>query len=409
VTRSLSLCLGIGCVALACSGEGDGNTPAPPPTATGGVPSSGGAPSTGGAPSSGGVPSTGGAPSTGGSPACIDFVMPADCTIPEGAVLPGELRCTGLYGDWAARSLACGVVEYAPAYVLWSDGSEKHRYAFIPKGEKVDVTDPDDFKYPVGTQFWKEFVVRDAAGNAKRGETRLMRRVASGWMYTTYVWDDGATTAVQRNEGVDRLLGSVHTVPSREQCKECHQGRRDFILGWDALMLGEGATGVTRQSLVDSGLATWTDKDAGAPNPLELRIPGDAVEKAALGYLHANCGVSCHNDNPRALAQESGFFTRLDHESLSSVTDTPIWKTGFLRKPSPNAPLTLLPPPPGGGEYLDLRPLDTARSLILVRMRYRNDDIAMPRQGTTVVDTEGVKLVESWFQQMTPERGYPAP
>jgi hypothetical protein len=154
---------------------------------------------------------------------------------------------------------------------------------------------------------------------------------------------------------------------------------------------------------------TWKDKDAGAPNPLELSIPGDPVEKAALGYLHANCGVSCHSDTPAALGQESGFFTRLDHGGLGSVLDTPVWKTGYLRQPSPNAPLTNLPPPAGGGEYVDLRPLDTTRSLIAVRMRYRNDDIAMPRQGTIQSDQEGIALVERWILQMTPERGYPAP
>ncbi|WP_437525436.1 hypothetical protein WME79_38405 [Sorangium sp. So ce726] len=334
--------------------------------------------------------------------------MPADCTIPEGAVLPGELRCTGLYGDWERRSLACGVMEYAPAYSLWADGAEKRRYAWIPPGEKVDVTDPDDFRYPVGTQFWKEFLITDGGGR-KLGETRLMRRVAAGWMYTTYVWDADATTAVQTNDGVTKLLGTEHTVPSREECKECHSGRRDFILGWDALMLGEGATGLTRRDLVERGLVTWKDKDAGAPDPLELSIPGDAVEKAALGYLHANCGVSCHNDSPRALAQESGFFTRLDHGALGSVLETPVWVTGLERAPSPNAPLSVLPPPPGGGSYVDLRPLDTERSLMLVRMRRRNEDAAMPRQGTTQVDAEGVALIERWVQQMTPERGYPPP
>jgi hypothetical protein len=124
--------------------------------------------------------------------------------------------------------------------------------------------------------------------------------------------------------------------------------------------------------------------------------------------LHANCGVSCHNDNPRALAQESGFFMRLDHTALGSVLQTPVWATGFGRLPSPNAPLSMLPPPPGGGQYVDLSPLDTERSLILVRMRRRNEDAAMPRQGTNQVDTAGVELVEQWVRQMTPDRGYPA-
>jgi len=333
--------------------------------------------------------------------------MPADCTILAGAVLPGELRCTGLYGDWERRALACGVNEYAPAYSLWADGAEKRRYVWLPPGQKVDVTDPDDFRYPIGTLFWKEFVVSGTSGK-QSGETRLLKRVEAGWLYTTYVWDQAGSKAVQMNDGLDQLFGGQHTVPSREQCKECHAGRRDFVLGWDALMLGEGASGLTRESLVARDLVTWKDKESGAPNPMTLTIPGDAVEKAALGYLHANCGTSCHNDNPRALAQESGFFLRLDHGALGSVLATPAWLTGFERAPSPNAPLSLLPPPPGGGTYVDLRPLDLERSLILVRMRRRNEDAAMPRQGTTQVDAVGIALIERWVSQMTPERGYPS-
>jgi hypothetical protein len=334
--------------------------------------------------------------------------MPEDCTVAENEVLPHELRCTGLYDDWAARKLACGVREYSPAFALWSDDAQKVRYVSLPEDTQVDVTDPDNFRYPVGTQFWKEFHVQDGAGT-RLAETRLMRRVGAGWLYTSYVWSDDGSTAVQQNDGVTDWNGTGHTVPARQQCKECHSGRPDFILGWDALMLGPGATGITRDDLLNEGLITWDGKDEGEPNPLELEIPGDAVEQAALGYLHANCGVSCHNDTTQALALEAGFFTRLDHASLESVQDTPVMLTGFKRAPNPNAPLSDLAPPEGGGEYVDLLPLDTVRSLVLVRMQIRDNDAAMPRMGTNRVDVAGVALVRAWIEQMTPERGYPEP
>lgn len=339
---------------------------------------------------------------------CAPFVMPDDCTIPENAVLPAELRCTGLYDDWATRTLACGVRTYAPAYALWSDGADKTRYVYLPPATQIDVTNPDDFRYPVGTQFWKEFYVPDGAGT-RLGETRLMRKVTAGWLYTSYVWNEDGSNALQENEGVTDLLGTGHTVPARQQCKECHSGRPDFILGWDGLMLGAGAIGITRDDLLNEGLLTWSGKDAGEPNPLELEIPGDDVERAALGYLHANCGVSCHNDSSKALALETGFFTRLDHTTLESVQDTPVMVTGFQRLPSPNAPLSELEPPANGGDYVDLLPLDTERSLVLVRMQIRDNDAAMPRMGTNRVDDAGVALVREWIEQMTPERGYPAP
>jgi hypothetical protein len=349
----------------------------------------------------------GGEGGAAGSEGCEDFVMPSDCTVPDGAVLPGELRCTGLYGSREGRELACGVLEYKPAYELWSDAAVKRRFVWLPPGERVDVTDPNEFEYPVGTKFWKEFRI-PAEDGLVLGETRLMQRVDLGWLYTAYVWSEDGAEAVQENDGVPDLHGTGHTVPSREQCKDCHSGRQDFILGWDAIMLGEGASGVTREDLVSRDMITWMDRDAGAPSPLELQIPGDATERPALGYLHANRGVSCHNDNASALAEQSGLFMRIEADALDSVLEMPVWITGYNREPSPNAPLSTLEVP-AGGNYVDLRPLDLERSLIYVRMQYRNDDAAMPAFGTNRVDPDGMALIEAWILAMTPERGYPQP
>ncbi len=337
---------------------------------------------------------------------CPPFEMPDNCVIPENAVLPEELRCTGLYSDWQSRTLYCGVMSYEPAYPLWSDGLDKPRYVWLPSGSRVDVTDPDAFVYPVGTQFWKEFRHPDG----KLAETRLMRRLDRGWIYTTYVWTDDESNAIQENFGVQDLHGSGHTVPTRDQCKECHSGRPDFILGWDAVMLGPGSAGLTRETLVERGLITWEGEDANVPTPLSLDIPGDDVERAALGYLHANCGVSCHNRTSNALALETGFFTRLDAATLGgTVQQTNTFTTGLERQPSPNAPLSDLPPSSEGASYVDLRPLDTEHSLVLVRMQRRNEDAAMPRLGTNLVDESGVAAVRAWIESMTEARGYPAP
>lgn len=340
---------------------------------------------------------------------CEPFVMPEDCVIPEGLVLPSELRCTGLYQDWAARSLHCGVIEYEPAYTLWSDGLFKRRFVSLPAGTQVNVTKPDDFRYPVGTKFWKEFGFEREDGTIQLAETRLLERVQIGWLYTSYVWDAAGTDALQENDGVIDWNGTGHSVPSRNQCKECHAGRKDFVLGWDGVLLGPGAKGITRDSLLADGLLTWDDRETGAPNPLTQAIPGDAVEQAALGYLHVNCGVSCHNDTSAALALETGFFTRLDHDTLTSVQTTDTFATGVNRTPNPNAPISGLPPDPESGPYVDIRPLDLERSLTSVRMKLRGVESAMPRLGTNQVDAAGVAIIEAWIASMTTARGYPEP
>jgi hypothetical protein len=329
---------------------------------------------------------------------CEPFVLPTDCSVPQGAVLYGELRCTGLYGNWEKRELACDVEPYSPSFELWADGAVKQRYVSVPAGTAVDVTASDDFHYPVGTRFWKEFRVPAATGT-RLGETRLMQKADGGWMYTTYVWSEDGSTAVQNNDGVASLFGTGHTVPPRTMCKECH-----------ALMLSDlnDKAGLTPKKLVERSLVTWTGKDTGAPSPLALTVPGDATERAALGYLHANCGISCHNDTAPALARESGLFLRLDAATLASVQTTQTIKTGVGRTPNPNAPITTLPAP-ASGPFVDLSPTQPERSLLLARMKVRGSDAQMPRQATNVVDATGVALIESWILGMTPDKGYPPP
>lgn len=380
------------------AGVGGGGT-----SASGGAGASGGADATGGALASGGVEASGGTAGEGGSGwnGCDEFVPPADCTIPDGAVLPGELRCTGLYSDWESRTLRCGVTAYAPAYELWSDGAGKQRYVWLPPGSTIDVSNPDDFDYPVGTRFWKEFHV-GPVGSQKLGETRLMLRSEAGWLYTAYVWSEDGTTATQTNEGVDDLFGTGHTVPSREQCKTCHIGRGEFILGWDFIMLGPGATGVTAQGLAAEGRFSGLD-----PAWLELTVPGDEVEQAALTYLHANCGVSCHNTTPDATANPSGLSLRLEVDALGDVLATDA-AAGINHLPGPNAMFGDLPNQPAL-PYYDLRPLDPERSLLLARMAFRGSETAMPPLGTHIADPTGVAFVRAWIESMTEERGYPPP
>lgn len=324
---------------------------------------------------------------------CVPFVMPSDCPATEPS-LPKELRCTGLYGDWERRTYACGVEEFRPAYELWSDGALKRRFIALPEGSAVDASDPDAFQFPVGTQLWKEFWLEQGASRVL-GETRLLRKTELGWLYTTYVWSPDGSRAVQTNDGVSDLFGTGHTVPTRDQCRECHSGRHDFVLGWDLVLLGEGAAGLTRDRLAAEGRLTGIDPS------LDVSIPGEGDERHALGYLHANCGVSCHNRSKNAAARTSGLFMRLDVHTLSDVhaTDT---VRGINRSPGPDAIL------PKGGPFYDFRPLDPERSLVIARMSTR-EEAAMPRLGTNRVDEAGVALVTAWVLGMTESRGYPAP
>lgn len=380
--------------------------------AGGGATPSGGAPGSGGAVSGGASSSAGGlggsAAGAGGGGGCEPFIVPEDCEIPENAVLPGDLRCTGLYETTGEQRLRCDIKEYTPAYQLYSDNEEKHRYVWLPPGSQINLSDPDEFIFPVGTKFWKEFWV-GPANQQVIGETRLLQKSDLGWIYTAYVWNEEGTAATQQNDGVEDLFGTGHTVPSREQCKSCHVGRQDFILGWDAFLLGTGQGGAEQAggiTLADLDSSDWLAPSEGKDRALTLTIPGNSTERAALSYLHVNCGVSCHNQNTNATGKPSGLFLRLEDEELSDVHATDALTSGMNRAASPNAELTDLPAQPDG--YYDIRPLDPSRSLVAARMNYRGSASAMPPLGTHDVDEAGLELITTWINQMTEEQGYPA-
>src|SRR5688572_6099930 len=72
-----------------------------------------------------------------------DFSVAPDATVPTG---PDSLADTGLYADFAARTLAPGVIRFRPRYELWSDGATKERYLWLPPGTKIDTRDMDAWR-----------------------------------------------------------------------------------------------------------------------------------------------------------------------------------------------------------------------------------------------------------------------
>jgi hypothetical protein len=224
--------------------------------------------------------------------------------------LPQHLRCTGLYADLGYSTLGNGVQPYTPGIVLWSDGAEKHRWIYLPEGQKIDASSSGDWTFPIGTKLFKEFAI-----GTRRIETRFFQKVRDDhWMRTSFVWDAAGSDAV-RSAGGDITLsdGSTYHVPTSKECDQCHQGRKDRILGFEAIGLGvAGADGLTLEKLVAEGLITP------APSNSHLQIADDGTGKSAeiIGWIHMNCGVSCHNDNGASSAHSTNLRLRLSPDDL---------------------------------------------------------------------------------------------
>ena len=109
---------------------------------------------------------------------------------------PMKLSETGLYSDFASRTIDPQHVVVSPRYPLWSDGDTKARYLYLPPGAKIDTSDPDNWKFPVGMKMWKEFRV-----GTTLVETRLIEKVTAGtgvdvWWKVAYAWLPDGSDAI---------------------------------------------------------------------------------------------------------------------------------------------------------------------------------------------------------------------
>jgi hypothetical protein len=329
----------------------------------------------------------------------------ADAPVGDGAVvcptdggIPNDLSCTGLYSDWATKTIAAGVSAYTPSYLLWSDGALKQRWISLPPGAQgqIDTSNMDDWVFPVGTKVWKQFAL-----GTQIIETRLLWKTASQWNALDYRWSSDGKSATLLLNGETNVNGTTYEIPSQSQCFSCHGGRLDMLLGVDLIGLGApGGAGLRLSDLVTQGRLTQ------APPATTITIPEDStgIAAPALGYLHVNCGVTCHNSNPNAWAQFTGLFMKLRASQLypdggagpvnqldtytTAVNQTAIYQ-------------------PNGMAILRIAPGNAAQSLIplndLARSPTAGNYEPMPPIISHQPDTAGVARVQAWINALGPQ------
>ncbi len=314
-----------------------------------------------------------------------------------GGTPPATLGETGLHIDFAALKVDPHHLAFAPQYPLWSDGATKRRWISIPPGTSIDASDPEAWTFPVGTRFWKEF-----SFDGRPVETRYMERLPDGrWLYASYAWSaDGRNATLVSERGRRNVFGfgsgRSHTIPGVTDCKVCHQGGRTEVLGFSALQLSPDRDpaaphaeprplpAVDLDYLVAQGLVKGLPRSFPAVPSIAAR---SRVERAALGYLHANCG-HCHNDNgPLA---NLGFSLRQvlgapAQPALATAVGQPVKKRA-----------------PAQSTATDLRisPRHPDRSALVERMASRYPLLQMPPLGTELVDEDALATIRRWIAEM---------
>jgi hypothetical protein len=314
--------------------------------------------------------------------------------------LPTHLSGTGLYTDGSTSVVRDENVPFSPQYPLWSDGTHKRRWIHVPAGRSIDGSDPDALAFPPGTKLWKEFAY------AGRIETRYIERVADGsWRFATYVWNvDGSDATLAPEDGIASISaegapGAKYAIPSRNDCLACHEGAPVPVLGFTTLQLSRDR----------DPLAPHADRRRGDADLLDLvargtirNLPRALVDappriaaatptaRAALGYLHGNCG-HCHNPSGAVAGIDLVLAQRAaDPEASAAKT-----LASLVGQASRFRALGV------AGERIV--PGRASESVIAARMQSTNPLTRMPPLGVSVVDSEGLALVERWIRQdLTP-------
>jgi len=309
---------------------------------------------------------------SGPEPSDAGVLVDAGSPVDAGPPLPdppATLSETGLFASGVTGPYADGVQSYDVRYRLWTDGAEKRRHLLLPPGTAIDTSDPDNWAFPEGTRLFKEFLV-----DGVPVETRLLWKTGpsvSDWVYVAYRYREDGSDAYVVPDGASDARGTMHDVPSTSDCRNCHRGAGDFVLGVGAIQLDRASyDSWTASGLLPAGTA-WQEP------------PGDETQRQALGYLHGNCG-HCHSDT-HPLAMQRGLRLWLPVD----VTDpylAPAWVTSVNAEASHEI----------GGARTIVVAGDPSASQLYLRMGLR-DGLGMPPVGTEVVHEDARALIAAWI------------
>jgi hypothetical protein len=313
---------------------------------------------------------------------------------------PARLAASGLYSDFAARTVAPANQMYSPQYPLWSDGAGKKRWIYLPPARTIDASRVDEWVFPVGTKLWKEFSF------GRTVETRNITKVATGvWTYASYAWNEDETDAVLvpargLPNHYEIAPGVRHDIPGVDDCKACHEGQgRDVVLGFKALQLSPDRDSMAPNTepfapgMIDLTSLIGRRRLANMPARFTDTPPRIAATspraRAALGYLDANCG-GCHN----AADSLSSVGLVLKHAldatpgEAQLALQTAVGQRSQFEIPGLSAE-----------QSYRILPGDPSKSSVVYRMGSRNPYQQMPPLGTKMVDQQALALVSLWIRE----------
>jgi uncharacterized repeat protein (TIGR03806 family) len=332
---------------------------------------------------------------------------------------PALLSQTNAFTDLTNLTVADGFLPYEMISPFWSDGALKKRWIGIPNDgthntpeEQIQFSENGDWDFPIGSIIIKHFdyPIDDADPSATRKiETRFSIKGSDGNFYfLTYKWLPDESDA----ELVDMEVGETISIdvattgggqrqaswlyPSNSQCISCHSPALGGTLGLRTRNLNSeydyalhDLSGIKANQLVTlSALgilnATITDSDTpGYLTHVAMDDPNGTLDQQARSYLDNNCAY-CHQP---ATGNRANFDLRL----INTMAQTGLVTAGF-NQAVPGLPAT----------QRILIPGDATNSQVYHRAQSLVPGIKMPPVSKSIVDQEGVALIEAWINAMDP-------
>lgn len=289
-----------------------------------------------------------------------------------------KLSETGLYQTSGISLVSTLNRYYKPNFPLWTDGFNKLRWINLPPGAIINTLDMDDWVFPQGTVLWKQF-----GSNQRRLETRMLLKTGTGegptnWYSVSFKWNADDTDAdLVAEEGEMNVSGTTLDIPTRAQCLTCHQGNKDFILGFSALQLSGDAPTPSALNLTRLNLESLIT-NAPVADPT---IGGSPLDQSVLGYLHGNCS-HCHND----FAPNDANFNLKHAVTQTSLLGAPAYATTVNQFAKDSVTYVI-------------KGQDVGASLLhtLTNLRGPNQ---MPSIGSDVIDTDFITDLANWIQTL---------
>lgn len=292
---------------------------------------------------------------------------------------PSQLSEYGFFADGARQVPAKGVTPYRLQTPLWSDGSEKLRFVYVPVGKRALANGDGLLNLPVGSALIKTFKLE-----GRLIETRVLLHRAEGWVALPYQWnadqsDARLVLAGARLEARTPAGEAIsYAIPNKNQCKECH------ALGGEVTPIGPKARNLSAAWLTAFAKAGRLDKVPKVARRVPLWEDRDKVPMAdaARGYLDVNC-AHCHN--PQGAASNSGLFLAWE------VTD-PVM-LGIGKRP-------VAAGRGSGGLEFGIVPGKPEQSILYHRMASLEGGVSMPEVGRASLDRDGLAVVHRWIAQL---------